>query len=91
MSGTGTKNVTGAEAVDDAPFLEVIRRHLYSHAVTGEDADLIHTHAAGQMTEELVSFRFLGGDLHSEGRVGIAFLNRTDELDDILGHGKETR
>lgn len=78
--------VVGAEAIDDAALLQVVRRHLYFHTVTGEDADLIHTHASGQMTEKFVILGLVGCDADSERRVGITLLYDADEFDDIFGH-----
>lgn len=47
LSVSSETSVVGAEAIDDAPFLEVIGSHLYLHAITGKDANFVHPHASG--------------------------------------------
>lgn len=83
--GTG---IIRAEPVDDAPLLKIVGGHLDFHAVTGKDPDFVHPHAPGQVAQELVIFRFVGGDADPERRIGITLFYDADEFDDILGQKK---
>ena len=41
--------VVGTKAIHDAPLLQIVRGHLESNAVTGENAYLIDAHASGEV------------------------------------------
>ncbi len=77
--------IIGTEAVDDASLLQVVGRHLHTHAVSGENANLVHAHTSGEVAEELMALGLLGCDADSKRRIGITFLSDADEFDDILG------
>ena len=38
------------EAVDNASFLEIVRRHFDFHTISGENAHSVNAHAPGQVT-----------------------------------------
>lgn len=88
--GNGFRRIAGriisAEAIDDASFLQVVRSHLESDSVAGENPHLIHSHATSEVAEELMILGFQRGDADSERRVGITFFHDADEFDDILRH-----
>lgn len=79
--------IIGAEAVDDASFLEVIRSHFESYSVTREDPHLVHSHATSEVAEELVILGFQRCDADSERRIWITFFYDADEFNDILRQG----
>lgn len=79
-------SVVGAEAVDDAAFLEVVGSHLHFDTVTGENSHFVHSHSSCQMTEELVVLGFVGGDANAECSIRIAFLDLANELNNVLRH-----
>ena len=56
----GRDDVTGAEAVDDATFAEVVGCHFHLHAVARQNADFVHPHAPGQVAKKLMITRFIG-------------------------------
>ena len=87
--GGKSSRIIGAEAIDDATLLQVVGRHLQTHAITGENAHLIHAHAAREMTEECVILGFQRGDANAERGIGKALRHHANELDHILGHRRE--
>ena len=76
--------LVGAEAVDNAPLLEIVGGHLHFHAIPGENPHAVEAHATGEMTEELVILRLLRENADAEGGVGEAFLNSAYELDHLF-------
>ena len=85
-AATGQTDIVGSEAVDDTAFLQIVGGHLHANAVAGKDAHLVNPHASGQVAQERMILRFVGGDAHLERRVGITFLHDADELNHVLGH-----
>src|SRR5438105_2750063 len=72
-------------AVGDATTAEVVRRELDLHAVTGEDADVVHAHLPGDVREHLVPVL----ELDTEHRVGERFDDRSFHEDRVvLGLGQ---
>ena len=59
-------------AVDDPTSIEVVRRDLDAHAVSGEHADAEAAHLAGEVREDGMAVL----ELHAEHRVG----QRLDDL-----------
>ena len=53
-------------SVDDAPLVQVVRRHLEGDPVPGEDSDEVHPHLPGHVRQHLVTVI----ELHPELRVG---------------------
>lgn len=78
--------IIGAEAIHDAPLLQIVRCHLEAHSVAGENPHLVHSHATSEVAEELVILGFQRGDADSERRIGITLFYDADEFDDILRH-----
>ena len=77
---TGQADLSSLVAVDDPPLGEVVRRHLYVDAVTGEDADEELAHLAGEQAEDLVPVL----ELDAELGVGEGVGDHTFELDRLL-------
>jgi len=71
-------------AVDDAAAGQVVRRELHNHAVLREDPDVVLTHLARNVGENLVTV----GQLNTKHRVRKGFDYRTLDLDDtvFVGH-----
>lgn len=81
-----TSRIIRAEAVDDAAFLQVIRRHLESYAVARQNAHFVHAHATGKVTEQLVILRFLRGDANQKRCIGKALFDDANQFNHIFGH-----
>ena len=79
-------DLVGPEAVDDAPFLEIVRRHLHFHAISGEDAHAMHAHTTGKMAQKLMIFCLFGKDPDAERGIWVTFLYHANELNDRLTH-----
>src|SRR5471030_405631 len=71
-------------AVDDAAAIEVIGAELHHHAVLGEDPDVVLTHLAADVSENLVPV----GQLNAKESVGQCFDHGALDLYDpvFLGH-----
>lgn len=41
------------QSMNDAALREIIGRHRYSNAITGQDADAVHPHFTGQMSNDV--------------------------------------
>jgi hypothetical protein len=76
------------ESKDDPSFLEIVGSHLDLHAVTGENADPVEPHAAGEVTEELVLFSIGEHDANAKGRIRKALFHAADKLNDLLAQSK---
>ena len=59
---------------------EVVRRHLNSHLVTGQDADEVHTQLAGDMSQDDVAVT----NIHTEGGIGERLDNDSLQFDHIV-------
>ena len=57
---------------DDAPLLEIVRRHLHDHPVSGQRLDAVLLHLAGRVGDHLVTIV----ELHAETGVGQHFGDR---------------
>src|SRR5262252_3926801 len=76
-------SIVSLRAEHDAPAREVVRRELDRDLVPGEDADVMHTHLARDMTQNDVSVL----QLDAEGRVGERLHDLPLHLDHVfLGH-----
>src|SRR3974390_2491299 len=60
------------EAIGDAPFAEVIGRHLHEHLVARQYADAVLAHLARCMCDDLVPIL----KLHAKGGIGQKFADR---------------
>jgi hypothetical protein len=84
-----TNDVTGAEAIDDATLGQIVRRHFYLHAVTGENAHLVHAHASSKVAKQFVILCFLGSNTNAERGVWIRFFYNANEFDYVFRQRKE--
>src|SRR5580700_335794 len=72
-----------AAAVDDAALGQIVRGHFHGDGVSGEDADVVLAHLAGDMRGHHVAIL----QLHPKGRVGQGLDDLTFHLDRIFfGH-----
>jgi hypothetical protein len=78
------ERLVGSETVRDPAFLQIIRRHFDSHAISGQDVHPIDAHASGQVAVELVILRLGAEDFDSERGIWKGFQDQSDELDNIL-------
>ena len=56
-------------AEDDTALSQIVGRQLHGHLVAGEDADVVHAHLSGNVTEHMVPIF----QLDPEGRIGKVF------------------
>ncbi len=73
-------------AVDDASLLKIVRSHLHSHFISGENVHSVDAHASREVTEQLVIFGLGTQYFHQERRVWIRLYDEPDEFNDILRH-----
>src|SRR5579863_2214362 len=87
LSGSGKRNFPGAAlaaAVDDAALGQIVRRHFHRDRISGEDADVVLAHLAGDVRGHDVAIL----QLHPESRVGQGLDDLTFHLDRVFfGHG----
>src|SRR5579871_2014991 len=67
-------------AVGDPTTLEVVGGDLHLHPIAGEDADAVHSHLAGAVSQHLVAVL----QLHFEHGVWQGFDDRTFQYDRVL-------
>ncbi len=80
---------TGAgcrEAVRNATFIEIVRRHLELHLVAWEDAHPVYPHAPCQMAKQLMILRLVTGHFDAKRGIGITLHHNAGEFDHVLGH-----
>src|SRR5438105_2476657 len=72
-------------AIGDSAAGEVVRRQLHLDAIPGQDADVVHAHLSGDVSEDLVSIV----ELHAKHRVGERFGDLPFQHDGVfLGLGQ---
>src|SRR4030042_6310519 len=73
--------------IDDAPFGQVVGRHVDGHAVAAQDADEVHAHLARDVGQDHVPVV----KLHAEHRVREELLDHALDADHIVfGHAVST-
>ncbi len=85
----GIESLIGAETVCDAAFLQIIRCHLYTDFVAGQDVDAVHAHTSGKVTVKFVILGLGTQDFDSERGIWEGFFHYADEFDNILRHKRK--
>jgi len=73
-----------AEAVRDAPLLQVIGGHLQLHAITGENPNAMDSHATRQVAENRVISGLSAQDANLEHGVWKSLINNADQFNNVL-------
>ena len=76
------------ETIGDAPFLEIVRRHLQLYFVPRQDAYAMNAHATREGAEEheILVLELFSRDADAELCVGIRFFYYPFEFDNVLRH-----
>ena len=76
------------ETIGDAPFLEIVRRHLQLYFVPRQDAYAVNAHATSKGAEEheILVLELFSRDADAELSIGIRFFYYPIEFDNVLRH-----
>lgn len=76
----------GMKPVDDAPFLEIVRRHFDSHIISRENAHAMDAHSSCKVTKQLMVPGLRSQNSHTERGIRKRFFHFAHKHKNILRH-----